>query len=339
MTSAVLGQSGELSSAMTTFSASSMPHSMGAGACAVSTRLPSTHETWGRLPASASAAKSRGEALDPNAFSVSAGVPPIGRYWGEQGSTLSPRCASGLPYTFHEIPAPWSSSGYGFHARVTLPRAKPGDWIVPGWGSRNSAPPAPQAGSPGAVLRAVVVAHGDRGELAGTPGVTDEVACDPPVEAAVVPHRVLVGPLVADVVGALALLRRRRCGGDVEGEKRVGSAGDAARGVCLLEDGGALDTGAHAHRAIVIAAHALVATEVVVEGAVLLDEDDDVLDVTDAAAHRLGGGKSLHQRGRDAAGGENSARGCADLEDVAAAWSWMHRQRQSSERSTGAVGR
>jgi hypothetical protein len=172
--------------------------------------------------------------------------------------------------------------------------------------------------------RALVVAYGYGGELTVAARITDQVPGDPLVEAAAVPHGVLVGPLVADVVGALTLLWRGRGGGDVEGEQGVWGTRDAARGVALPEDPRAVVTRAEPNRAIVEAAHSLVPPEVVVERTVLLDEDDDVLDVGEAAACRLGGRDCLDESGGDAMRGDGTADDHTGPEHIATAGPHLH---------------
>lgn len=111
-------------------------------------------------------------------------------------------------------------------------------------------------------IGASVIAHGEHGVVR----VDGNVRSDETVHSADVPALVLGNPIVSNVVGAGGVA----CGSiEMEGKKRSdGSDGGVGR-IGLLKSGAFVRE----------AANAAVATEVVVEGAIFLNEDDDVLDI------------------------------------------------------------
>jgi len=121
-------------------------------------------------------------------------------------------------------------------------------------------------------VRACVVAHRER---AVVHALGDEVLAHEAVHPAAVPTAVLRPPVVREVVGALAV------GARVEMERQQPAA-VARDGVARLGEGGASGR-------VVEPAHAAIGAEVVVEGPVLLDEDDDVVDVGQMSAPRRRG--------------------------------------------------
>ena len=103
-----------------------------------------------------------------------------------------------------------------------------------------------------------------------------QMAVHPVIAGPSVPAVVSARPLVLDVVGALALVRCGRHGRiHPVRQQRVGETGGRGRlAVGLLEGADPSGSGA-----VVEATHPLVGPEVVVEGTILLDEDDDVTDI------------------------------------------------------------
>ena len=138
----------------------------------------------------------------------------------------------------------------------------------------------------GVVVRQVgarVVAHGEHGVV----GVDGKARSDEAIHRAVVPALVLRNPVVRDVVGAGGVGLR---GVEVEGQKHAGGRTGGVAGIGLIESRARVGE----------SADAAIAAEVVIEGAIFLDEDDDVIDVGDFGA---GGGRT----GRSGYGGASAA--------------------------------
>ena len=111
-------------------------------------------------------------------------------------------------------------------------------------------------------IGARVVAHRED----GVTRIDGKTRGDEAIHRTVVPALMLRDPVVGDVVGAGGIGLR---GVEVEGQQYAGGGTGGIAGIGLIE-GGAL---------IGESADASVAAEVVIEGAILLDEDDDVIDV------------------------------------------------------------
>ena len=128
--------------------------------------------------------------------------------------------------------------------------------------------------------------------------VRGQVDVDEGVHLAAVPAVVLGHPVVGDVVGGFAVLRWRI----VEQVERLGVAARVDAGSRLVAElvehrvGDAAD-GLGGHGRVGESAHARQGAEVVVEGAVLLHEDHDVLDVAQAGGARGGRGHLVEQPG------------------------------------------
>jgi len=125
-------------------------------------------------------------------------------------------------------------------------------------------------------IGASVIAHGEHSVVR----VDGNVRSDETVHGAVVPALVLGNPIVRNVVSAGGV----GCGGvEMKGEKRSdGSDGRVGR-IGLLKGGAFVRE----------TANAAVVAEVVVEGTIFLNEDDDVLDIG-----KLGtGGRACRRRG------------------------------------------
>src|SRR6266436_4543158 len=146
--------------------------------------------------------------------------------------------------------------------------------------------------SHGVVKRKVgagVITHGEDGIV----GIDREARGHKAIHCAAVPALVLWHPVVRDVVGACCV----RLGG-VEMEWQQ-YAGRWVRGICRV---GLLEC-----RTLVReSTHAAVASEIMVEGTIFLDEDDDVVDVSQFGANGWSGNggsiataASRQKRGRD----------------------------------------
>ena len=148
-------------------------------------------------------------------------------------------------------------------------------------------------------IRAGVVAHGERAVEGALDG---DVAAHEAVHPATVPVPVLRSPAVVDVVRALA------APGAVEVERIEVVPVETGRVSRLREHREPAAVVEHRHRRVGEAPHPSVAAEVVVEGAVLLDEDDDVLDVAEPAAGRRRGERGADQgMVQDRAGAQRGA--------------------------------
>jgi hypothetical protein len=139
-----------------------------------------------------------------------------------------------------------------------------------------------------------VVAHGQRPAGGAVDG---EVAAHEAVEPAAVPVSVLRPPAVADVVGALAVVEA------VQPEWMEMAAAHATGVPGLGENRQPAAVAERRHRRVGEAAHPAQGPQAVVEGAVLLHQDDDVLDVGEPAAGGPRGERPLDQRVIEQRGG------------------------------------